>query len=248
MHQAMALSGYDGEIRFVAVHYTEGVGLNEMSTLSEHRAAEALDQAKRLAESHGVHASCGQVSAPRASSALRSEAAGHDLLVIGSHGGSRAGGMMLGSVVTQIAHRCEQPLLIARRVVDHGDFPEAVLFATDGSADSWAAARVVARMASLRDADVHVVHVPDGSGGASRQVHEQLLLITGAMGRPSGFQDKLGAVPERICQAARACQSSLVVMGRRGVGGIKALGSVSERVAHRASCSVLLVPTEPAKQ
>jgi nucleotide-binding universal stress UspA family protein len=102
-------------------------------------------------------------------------------------------------------------------------------------------------MATLRDADVHVVYVPDGGGTeADREVHEQLLLITGAMGRPSGFQDKPGAVPERICQAARACQSSLVVMGRRGVAGVKALGSVSERVAHRASCSVLLVPSEAA--
>ena len=154
---------------------------------------------------------------------------------------------MLGSVVTQIAHRCEQPLLIARQVVDHGDFPETVLFATDGSAGSWRAAHVVARMAALRDSDVHIVHVPDGGGSeASGQVHEQLLLIAGAMGRPSGFQDKPGAVPERICQAARASQASLVAMGRRGVGGIKALGSVSERVAHRASCSVLLVPAETA--
>jgi nucleotide-binding universal stress UspA family protein len=246
-HQAVALSGDDGEVRFVAVHYTEGVGLNEMSTLSEHRAAEALAQAERLAESSGSHASLGPVSAPRATAALRSEAAGHDLLVIGSHGGSRAGGIMLGSVVTQIVHRCERPLLIARRVVDHGDFPETVLFATDGSAGSWPAARVAARIAALRDAEVHVVHVPDGGGSkADTQVHEQLLLISSAMGRPSGFQDKPGAAPERICQAARACQSSLVVMGRRGVGGIKALGSVSERVAHRASCSVLLVPSEPA--
>lgn len=156
---------------------------------------------------------------------------------------------MLGSVVTQIAHRCEQPLLVARRVVDHGDFPEAVVFATDGSAGSWPAARAVARMASLRDADVHVVYVPDGGGSeAGGQVHEQLLLITGAMGGPPGFHDKPGAVPERICQAARVCQSSLVVMGCRGVGGIKALGSVSERVVHRASCSVLLVPTEPVVQ
>jgi nucleotide-binding universal stress UspA family protein len=248
-HQAAALSGRDGELHFVAVHYTEGVGLNETSTLSEHRAAEALDQAVGLAESRGVRASSELVSNARAGAALRSEAAGHDLLVIGSHGGSRAGGIMLGSVVTQIAHRCEQPLLIARRVVDHGDFPETVLFATDGSVGSWPAARVVARLAALREADVHVVNVPDSGGGdASRQVHEQLLLIAGAMGRPSGFQDKPGAVPERICQAARACQASLVVMGRRGVGGIKALGSVSERVAHRASCSVLLVPTEAAAQ
>ncbi|MGE5407272.1 MAG: universal stress protein [Syntrophothermus sp.] len=31
-------------------------------------------------------------------------------------------------------------------------------------------------------------------------------------------------------------------IGRRGVSGIKALGSVSERVVHRAPCSVLVMP------
>jgi nucleotide-binding universal stress UspA family protein len=153
---------------------------------------------------------------------------------------------MLGRLVTQMAHRCERPLLIARRVVDHGKFPESVLFATDGSLDSWAAARAVARLAALRDTEVHLVQVPEGGEYAARQAHEQQLLITGASGRPCGLHDKPGDVPERICQAARASQASLVVLGRQGLGGIKALGSVSERVAHRAPCSVLLVPREGA--
>jgi nucleotide-binding universal stress UspA family protein len=33
----------------------------------------------------------------------------------------------------------------------------------------------------------------------------------------------------------------LIVMGARGLRGAKALGSVSERVAHKASASVLVV-------
>ena len=33
----------------------------------------------------------------------------------------------------------------------------------------------------------------------------------------------------------------LVVVGHRGLHGMKALGSVSERVAHKADCSVLVV-------
>jgi nucleotide-binding universal stress UspA family protein len=33
----------------------------------------------------------------------------------------------------------------------------------------------------------------------------------------------------------------LVVVGARGLAGARALGSVSERVAHRAECSVLVV-------
>ena len=35
-----------------------------------------------------------------------------------------------------------------------------------------------------------------------------------------------------------------MVMGSRRLGGLKAIGSVSRRVAHDAHCSVLLVPPE----
>ena len=45
---------------------------------------------------------------------------------------------------------------------------------------------------------------------------------------------------DRICEEAKAYRASMVVIGRRGLGGVKALGSVSERVLHRAQCSVLV--------
>lgn len=40
-------------------------------------------------------------------------------------------------------------------------------------------------------------------------------------------------------------EADLVVVGSRGLHGLVGLGSVSERVAHRARCSVLVV-REPA--
>jgi nucleotide-binding universal stress UspA family protein len=40
---------------------------------------------------------------------------------------------------------------------------------------------------------------------------------------------------------AAADNADLVVLGSRGLHGLPALGSVSERVAHRATCSVLVV-------
>ena len=45
-----------------------------------------------------------------------------------------------------------------------------------------------------------------------------------------------------LTKAAEEKEPSLIVCGRRGLRGLKALGSVSERVVHRAGCSVLLVP------
>lgn len=152
---------------------------------------------------------------------------------------------MLGSTATQVAHRTEQPLLIARRTADGKDFPQNVLLATDGSAGSWAAARTAARISQSKDSELQLIYVPDGMHPERyREVLKQLTVIEEATGSAPAVVDNPGHVAERIGEAARAAQSSLIVIGRRGVGGIKALGSVSERVVHRAPCSVLAVPAE----
>jgi nucleotide-binding universal stress UspA family protein len=36
-------------------------------------------------------------------------------------------------------------------------------------------------------------------------------------------------------------EADLLVLGSRGLHGLRALGSISEQVAHRATCSVLVV-------
>jgi len=40
--------------------------------------------------------------------------------------------------------------------------------------------------------------------------------------------------------------TDLLVLGSRGLRGVHALGSVSERAAHRAGCSVLVIRPGPA--
>ena len=46
--------------------------------------------------------------------------------------------------------------------------------------------------------------------------------------------------PVPVLTAASA-DADLLVVGSRGLHGLKSLGSVSERVAHRAACSTLIV-------
>ena len=46
---------------------------------------------------------------------------------------------------------------------------------------------------------------------------------------------------EAIVQAAEREHASLIITGSRGLAGIAALKSVSERIAHTAPCSVLVV-------
>jgi len=243
VRQAIALCGPGTKLSFLAISHTVGVGLSAQADLSEPRARDALRDASWLAQKAGVHASTDLRAGAPPSDLLLSAREGHDLLVLGCHGGSRAGGIMLGSTATQIAHRTEGALLVARRTVDDGDFPRSLLLATDGSSGSWAATRTATRVAQACLSELRVVHVPDGTHPERyREVLRQIAVIEKLTGVIPLVIDTPGHPAERISEAARVGQSSLIVIGRRGLRGVKALGSVSERIMHRAPCSVLIVP------
>jgi nucleotide-binding universal stress UspA family protein len=63
--------------------------------------------------------------------------------------------------------------------------------------------------------------------------------IAGRFGAQLERHENLPKPVEGLVEAAMA--ADLLVVGSRGLHGIKALGSVSERVAHGARCSVLIV-------
>lgn len=241
--QAIALCGPGTSLSFVAVFHARGTGLAAQAELSEGRASAALEEAAQLARRAGIDASTELRSGAPASDLVLERAAGHDLLVLGGRGGSRIGGIMMGSTATQITHRAESPVLVARHGSEGADFPQRVLLATDGSPGSWAAARLATRVAGARHSALRLVYVPDGMHPEHyREVLRQTEMIEEATGASPTVADAPGHVAGRICEAASADGSSLIVIGRRGLSGIRALGSVSERVAHQAPCSVLVVP------
>lgn len=249
MHQAIALAGTRARVRFVAVRHAIGTGLSAQADLSEMRARTILEEAALIAGRAHIEASVKLMRDGATSDLLLAEAAEHDLLVVGSHGGSRLGGIMLGSTATQVAHRAERPLLVARRTADGENFPHSILLASDGSPGSWAAARVATGLARAKGSELRLVYVPDGMHPERyREVLKQLTVIEKVTGSSPEIADDPGQVAERIDAAARAGQSALIAIGRRGSRGLKALGSVSERVVHRAPCSVLVVPprSDPA--
>lgn len=75
----------------------------------EMQARNVLEQTLSIARQAGVEASASLLRARKTSDLLIAEASGHDLLVLGCHGGSRLGGFMLGGTATRIAHSAERP-------------------------------------------------------------------------------------------------------------------------------------------
>jgi nucleotide-binding universal stress UspA family protein len=155
------------------------------------------------------------------------------LIAVGMHGAGRLPGLVAGSTATELIHRSPCSVLVARSA--SSEFPRRLVVGIDGSPES-AAAYAAARYLQKRfDADL----TPVVAGEAD--VDERLVAII--LGEHHGQVDD---EPVEVLQAT-AADADLLVVGSRGLRGLKALGSVSERCAHESPCSTLIV-REPAWQ
>lgn len=238
--QAAVLAG-GGSLELVSVTWTTGAGPTRMTVLSDTRARRALEAATGLAAEQGTPVSAELVHAADEAGTMRRLAAGHDLIAVGARSGSRAGGIVLGSVASRMVHEPDAPVLIARRPPEGATFPDPILLATDGSASSARAATLTARVAGRLGAAVLVLRVGTATGVEElRQVARQIGEIVDATGREPVVVERGGDPLDTIVEVARSERASLIVVGSRGRSGVKALASISERVAHEAPCSVLV--------
>jgi nucleotide-binding universal stress UspA family protein len=237
--QAIALSKPDTSLKFVAVYTSFELGPD----YTKEKLRQALDEAEHLAAEAGIPAENEMLEGRYAAKVLLSESEKYDLLVIGTHGRSRVAGILLGSTASEAAHGTKRPLMIARQPPSSNGLPRKILLASDGSEGSWPPARIAGGLAATGESTLAVIHVQDGKHpGADEVLAEQTAEIAAAIGKEPEVLKPAGHATERIVEAARERGSSLIVCGRRGLTGIKSLGSVSERVVHQAECSVLLIP------
>jgi nucleotide-binding universal stress UspA family protein len=239
VEQAIALSGTNTALVFVCVRVERGAGASRQATITAERADAALEQALEAARDAGVDAAAEILTGHDPRPVLLDEASRSDLLVVASHGGSRAGGIALGGTASAAAHRAAVPVLIARRPPEVL-FPERILVATDGSPDAERAVELTSRIGHRHRSSVFMVTVEPASHGDPKRVALDAVDLTAGLGVEPTVVRTSGHAAECILETADAERVSLVVIGSRGLSGVRALGSVSERVAHRAHCSVLV--------
>ena len=122
-------------------------------------------------------------------------------------------------------------------------FPTVMLFATDGSEEAWIASRTAAAIAEGTGSELHLVYVA-GTGGADPRVYEQIRRSSRAFldeqahkrrdaGTKVAKKHLRNGRPDReIVALAEELGAGLIVMGGRGLGGMKRalMGSVSDSV------------------
>jgi nucleotide-binding universal stress UspA family protein len=172
----------------------------------------------------------GKVARGRAWDVLLREAERDDdtLIALGSHGLGRALGIVMGSTVTEVVHKARCSVLVARTAGP--DFPRRIVVGVDGSPESAAAYETARRLAARFTADLWPV-VAHGGKGADDTLARKIV----GERREDLPDDPVAAL------VAAAADADLVVVGSRGLHGLGSLGAVSERVAHQARASVLIV-------
>jgi nucleotide-binding universal stress UspA family protein len=230
--QAIALAA-GASLSFLAVP--------EYAGMTDDGARQVLSEAVELARREGVAASSELGERDGISKAIEERSAGHDLLVVGSHGTSRREGMVWGSTASLAAHIAPVPVLIARRTSEGAPFPQRILIASDGSPGSSKAVGIGARLARQHVGIAWLVHAGEWEDPSHRHAFsEQVTDMSQVTGSQPTVVETPGDAHRRVPELARQESVSLVVVGSRGLTGVKALGSVSERVAHSCDCSVLI--------
>ncbi len=243
-HQAIVLATLGADLHFITVSQTVRQHFASPPEQSEEPLREALEESVRLAQAAGVSASGELHTALYASDVLLPESRHYDLLAIGNPERSRAAGIALAGTASRLVHETEGALLVARRAVGPDEFPKNILLASDGSAGSWEPARVASQLAEAFDPRIEVVNVSDSLPEERRRtLEDQIAVVHEATGTEPELLAAQGGAARAIVETAEHEGSSLIVMGHRGLRGLRALSSVSERVVHNAPCSVLLVPT-----
>ena len=249
VRQAALLSGSEGKLEIVCVLETRGYGATGQANISPARAETAMEHARERAREAGVTPSTSIVHGTSPWESLAQAAEGADLIVVGSHGGSRAGGIVLGSVASAAVHRAELPVLVARPSPG-APFPEKILLASDGTPASHAAADLAATVARVHGSEI-TLFTADGDETPARR-HElaaQEAHIALATGREPVVVMARGHARKAIVEHALSELPSLVIIGSRGTGGLRALGSVSEHVTHDVPSSVMVArPSHPEVQ
>jgi nucleotide-binding universal stress UspA family protein len=162
---------------------------------------------------------------------LLAEIAGQEAtaVVVGSHGISRAIGIALGAVSTYLLHEAPCSVVIARGSIDAELWPRRIVVGVDGSTDSARAIEAATVLAARFDAELRAMV-------ATKDLRVDLDAVRrtapGCEEHDAQALDLLTGTSETV---------DLIVVGSRGVRGLRALGSLSERIAHEAHCSVLVV-------
>ena len=190
------------------------------------------------------------------------EELGVGLIAVGSRGRGKLKRLAMGSVSDAVVRHAHCAVMVVRwkPVV----FPAKILLATDGSREAILAAQMAAELVERTGSELHMEHagwvfhgtysgwnlapLPVGFSqaeldrGARKLLEAEVERMEGAGTQVARAHLRSGRADEEIVVLAEELGTDLIVLGCRGLGGVRRamMGSVSESVVRHAHCPVLV--------
>lgn len=226
------------------------------------------DQVEKINEAGGnVTESHLRLGRPAHQIVRLSEEMGAGLIVIGNQGLSAFRRFLMGSVSEMVVRYAQCPVYVVRGGAGEERLPSRVLFATDGSTRSEAAAGVAAEFSEKLGSELHLAHVeiipsvftmpdvktrdidyddslPENVEREGRErLENQERQVEEAGGRVAESYLRAGDPTREIVDTAARLDAGAIVIGSRSFGALERalLGSVPEGVVRHAHCPVMVV-------
>lgn len=226
----LAEPGATVEAAFVSLYppaTARALGVEDVARRIERTSSVALAAAGRILGPHAALRRLEGLTVERLLDEVRRLQA--TLLAFGPPEHARIEEIVFGGVGGELLHKAPCSILVARPVPNEASFPRSIVVGIDGSEPADRAYEVADHLATRFHSELAGV-VADGGK------HVDLARIRR---RHPGVELAAGSPVPALVEAA-SC-ADLLVVGSRGRHGLGALGSVSERIAHEAACTVLVV-------
>ncbi len=182
-----------------------------------------------------------------------------NLIVVGSHGRTALGHLILGSVSQRIVTEAHCSVRVGRAGIAERDLPVRIIVGVDGSPGALSAVQAVAErrwpantevrlVTAVGPYDVYTTLAKEKSAGASSAQHAaEKILKSARLHVSSAIEEK---DPKRLLKdEAEQWNADCIFVGARGLTRLERilLGSVSTAIVSRAHCSVEVVRPRRAK-
>lgn len=189
-----------------------------------------------------------------------------DLMIVGSHGRSTLGRLLLGSVSQKVLHEARCPVRISRKNEYGENSNPRILVAVDGSPNAEAVVKTVAGRNWSKNTEIRLIAVDDPFSRPqvgyvswnleedkpedNEKTREWMDKVIGApeeilksTGLNVSHKIHWGDAANMILNEAEVWKADSIFVGARGLGRFKRilLGSVSSSIAAKAKCSVEVI-------
>jgi nucleotide-binding universal stress UspA family protein len=213
-----------------------------------------------------AHAAAGR---PDAEIVRIAEEIGADVVIVGSRGLGPLRRALMGSVSRSVVRHAHCSVLVVHaNGSEESDLPGKVLLALDGSKGAEEAERAAAEISAATGSELHLLRILDTETyrpypgpefwegweeDLERSKQHVMAFLDDRASRLNAEEVKVGDVhlalghaDEEIVRIAQDISADLIVVGSRGLGGVRRalLGSVSDSVVRHAHCPVLVVRQE----